>query len=179
MTRSRQDHGWSGHGIYIPRYAARTCSISITISSKKVGAVAGTLTEEELRKARYLGERAARLFFAPAAERTALPEQAALGGVRKVRWLLAWVFAAVLVAAAVASILAVVLLILGANLDQQLIEAHARVSEVTIAWQGGEPTLAGVEFFRRWLRGEAAERNRAHAVAGSFDLLHRRAAVVE
>jgi sigma-B regulation protein RsbU (phosphoserine phosphatase) len=36
-----------------------------------------------------------------------LPEQAALGGVRKVRWLLAWVFAAVLVAAAVASILAV------------------------------------------------------------------------
>src|SRR5438874_2880045 len=32
---------------------------------------------------------------------------------------------------------------------RQLIEAHARVPEVTIAWQGGEPTLMGVEFFRR------------------------------
>jgi uncharacterized protein len=32
---------------------------------------------------------------------------------------------------------------------RQLIESHARVPEVTIAWQGGEPTLMGVEFFRR------------------------------
>ena len=32
---------------------------------------------------------------------------------------------------------------------RQLIEAHARVPEVTVAWQGGEPTLMGVEFFRR------------------------------
>src|SRR4051794_2912922 len=32
---------------------------------------------------------------------------------------------------------------------RQLIEAHATVPEVTIAWQGGEPTLMGVEFFRR------------------------------
>jgi len=32
---------------------------------------------------------------------------------------------------------------------RQLIEAHSRVPEVTIAWQGGEPTLMGVEFFRR------------------------------
>ena len=32
---------------------------------------------------------------------------------------------------------------------RQLIEAHASVPEVTIAWQGGEPTLMGVEFFRR------------------------------
>ncbi len=31
---------------------------------------------------------------------------------------------------------------------RQLIEAH-RVPEVTIAWQGGEPTLMGVDFFRR------------------------------
>ena len=31
----------------------------------------------------------------------------------------------------------------------QLIEAHSGVPEVTIAWQGGEPTLMGVEFFRR------------------------------
>src|SRR5262249_19384967 len=32
---------------------------------------------------------------------------------------------------------------------RQLIESHARVPEVTIAWQGGEPTLMGIEFFRR------------------------------
>lgn len=31
---------------------------------------------------------------------------------------------------------------------QQLLEAH-RVPEVTVAWQGGEPTLMGLEFFRR------------------------------
>src|SRR5580765_3994928 len=32
---------------------------------------------------------------------------------------------------------------------RQLIEAHAQSPEVAIAWQGGEPTLMGVEFFRR------------------------------
>ena len=32
---------------------------------------------------------------------------------------------------------------------RQLIEAHATVPEVVIAWQGGEPTMMGVEFFRR------------------------------
>ena len=32
---------------------------------------------------------------------------------------------------------------------RQLIEAHAEAPEVTIAWQGGEPTLMGVDFFRR------------------------------
>lgn len=32
---------------------------------------------------------------------------------------------------------------------RQLIEAHAGLPEVTIAWQGGEPTLMGVEFYRR------------------------------
>jgi uncharacterized protein len=31
---------------------------------------------------------------------------------------------------------------------RQLIESH-RVPEVTIAWQGGEPTLMGLDFFRR------------------------------
>ena len=31
---------------------------------------------------------------------------------------------------------------------RQLIEAH-RVPEVTVAWQGGEPTLMGLDFFRR------------------------------
>jgi uncharacterized protein len=32
---------------------------------------------------------------------------------------------------------------------RQLIEAHAHAPEVTIAWQGGEPTLMGLDFFRR------------------------------
>ena len=32
---------------------------------------------------------------------------------------------------------------------RQLIDAHASVPEVTVAWQGGEPTLMGVDFFRR------------------------------
>ena len=32
---------------------------------------------------------------------------------------------------------------------RQLIEAHSRAPEVTIAWQGGEPTLMGLDFFRR------------------------------
>jgi uncharacterized protein len=32
---------------------------------------------------------------------------------------------------------------------QQLIEAHARAPEVAVAWQGGEPTMMGLDFFRR------------------------------
>jgi uncharacterized protein len=32
---------------------------------------------------------------------------------------------------------------------RQLIEAHHASPEVTIAWQGGEPTLMGLDFFRR------------------------------
>ncbi len=32
---------------------------------------------------------------------------------------------------------------------RQLIEAHASVPEVMVAWQGGEPTMMGIEFFRR------------------------------
>jgi uncharacterized protein len=39
---------------------------------------------------------------------------------------------------------------------RQLIESHARAPEVMVAWQGGEPTLMGVEFFRRSV--ELAER---------------------
>src|SRR5436305_3563764 len=39
---------------------------------------------------------------------------------------------------------------------RQLIEAHALVPEVTIAWQGGEPTLMGLEFFRRSVEIAAA-----------------------
>src|SRR5512144_2590426 len=36
---------------------------------------------------------------------------------------------------------------------RQLIEAH-RTPEVTIAWQGGEPTLIGLDFFRRSIEYE-------------------------
>ena len=32
---------------------------------------------------------------------------------------------------------------------RQLLEAHATVPEVVVAWQGGEPTLMGLDFFRR------------------------------
>ena len=32
---------------------------------------------------------------------------------------------------------------------RQLIEAHGEAPQVVVAWQGGEPTLMGVEFFRR------------------------------
>ncbi len=32
---------------------------------------------------------------------------------------------------------------------RQMIEAHEGLSEVGIAWQGGEPTLMGIDFFRR------------------------------
>jgi uncharacterized protein len=39
---------------------------------------------------------------------------------------------------------------------RQLIESHESASEVTIAWQGGEPTLMGLGFFRRSI--ELAER---------------------
>jgi uncharacterized protein len=39
---------------------------------------------------------------------------------------------------------------------RQLIESHAQVPEVMVAWQGGEPTLMGLDFFRRSV--ELAER---------------------
>ncbi|MGZ4132682.1 MAG: anaerobic sulfatase maturase [Actinomycetota bacterium] len=32
---------------------------------------------------------------------------------------------------------------------RQLIEAHAHAPEVVVAWQGGEPTMMGLDFFRR------------------------------
>src|SRR5450631_2896192 len=34
------------------------------------------------------------------------------------------------------------------NFIKQLIEDH-RTNEVTVAWQGGEPTIMGVDFYRR------------------------------
>jgi uncharacterized protein len=42
---------------------------------------------------------------------------------------------------------------------RQLVEAHAGAPEVVVAWQGGEPTLMGLDFFRRSVRlAEAARR---------------------
>ncbi len=41
---------------------------------------------------------------------------------------------------------------------RQLLAAHAGAPEVTVAWQGGEPTLMGLDFFRRCL-----DLQRAHA----------------
>ena len=32
---------------------------------------------------------------------------------------------------------------------RQLLEAHSRVPDVVVAWQGGEPTMMGLDFFRR------------------------------
>jgi uncharacterized protein len=31
----------------------------------------------------------------------------------------------------------------------QLMQAHAGLDEVTVAWQGGEPTMMGLDFYRR------------------------------
>jgi len=36
----------------------------------------------------------------------------------------------------------------------QLLEAHGQAPEVTVAWQGGEPTMMGVEFFERSIQLE-------------------------
>jgi uncharacterized protein len=41
---------------------------------------------------------------------------------------------------------------------RQLLEAHRHVPEVNIAWQGGEPTLMGLDFFRRSV--EIAEKHK-------------------
>ena len=32
---------------------------------------------------------------------------------------------------------------------RQLMEGHSRAPEVAVAWQGGEPTLMGLDFFKR------------------------------
>src|SRR5436190_9350716 len=42
---------------------------------------------------------------------------------------------------------------------RQLLEAHAEAPEVVVAWQGGEPTLMGLEFFCRSIELEIG---RAH-----------------
>ena len=47
------------------------------------------------------------------------------------------------------------------NYLRQLLEAHAGVPEVTVAWQGGEPTMMGLPFFRR-----AVEMQQRYAAPG-------------
>jgi len=39
---------------------------------------------------------------------------------------------------------------------RQLLAAHARAPEVIVAWQGGEPTMMGLDFFRRSIELERA-----------------------
>ena len=39
---------------------------------------------------------------------------------------------------------------------RQLLEAHAGAPEVVVAWQGGEPTMMGIDFFRRSVELEHA-----------------------
>jgi uncharacterized protein len=41
---------------------------------------------------------------------------------------------------------------------RQLLEAHAGLPEVVMAWQGGEPTMMGLEFFRRAVELQATYR---------------------
>ncbi|HEX6663453.1 MAG TPA: anaerobic sulfatase maturase [Gaiellaceae bacterium] len=51
---------------------------------------------------------------------------------------------------------------------RQLIEAHAQTPEVQIAWQGGEPTLMGVDFFRRSV--ELVERHLAPGQRAAYSI---------
>ena len=43
---------------------------------------------------------------------------------------------------------------------RQLMEAHARVPEVVVAWQGGEPTMMGLDFSAGPLTWSASTRGR-------------------
>jgi uncharacterized protein len=51
---------------------------------------------------------------------------------------------------------------------RQLMEAH-QTPEVTVAWQGGEPTLMGLDFFRRSIALQEKYRKPGHQSC-SFDL---------
>ncbi len=50
---------------------------------------------------------------------------------------------------------------------RQLLEGHERAPEVVVAWQGGEPTIMGLDFFRR-----SIELQRKYAQAGPADPEH-------
>ena len=53
------------------------------------------------------------------------------------------------------------------NYVRQYIEAQ-KVDEVTFAWQGGEPTLMGVEFFRRAVEFQKKYRRTGMRIQNSF-----------
>jgi uncharacterized protein len=50
---------------------------------------------------------------------------------------------------------------------KQLLEAH-RVPQVTVAWQGGEPTLMGLDFFRRSLELQEKYRRPGTVIENTF-----------
>jgi uncharacterized protein len=51
---------------------------------------------------------------------------------------------------------------------RQMVEAHAGLPEVEIAWQGGEPTLMGVDFFCRAVEAEKRYARAGQRVANSL-----------
>jgi len=51
---------------------------------------------------------------------------------------------------------------------RQMIEAHAGLPEVEIAWQGGEPTLMGIDFFRRAVEAETRYARAGQRVSNSL-----------
>ena len=53
------------------------------------------------------------------------------------------------------------------NYVKQYIEAQ-EVNEVTFAWQGGEPTLMGVDFFRQAIRYQQKYRRPGMQIQNSF-----------
>ncbi len=50
---------------------------------------------------------------------------------------------------------------------KQLLEAH-QVPQVTVAWQGGEPTLMGLDFFRRSLELQEKYRRPGTLIENTF-----------
>ena len=53
------------------------------------------------------------------------------------------------------------------NYVKQYIEAQ-QVNEVTFAWQGGEPTLMGVDFFRQAIRYQQKYRRTGMTIQNTF-----------
>jgi len=51
---------------------------------------------------------------------------------------------------------------------RQMMEAYGGLSEVEIAWQGGEPTLMGIDFFRRAVEAEKKYARPGQRVSNSF-----------
>jgi uncharacterized protein len=51
---------------------------------------------------------------------------------------------------------------------RQYIKAHPEGAEVTFAWQGGEPTLMGLDFFRRAIELQEKYRRPGQSIANAF-----------